>query len=73
MELANPDDLQLECGGYGSSMAVPVGADPVGSLVSDARPAILDIAEIIVHPDYAPELGPASGSDIATIKLKVSG
>ena len=63
MRLANPKDLQLECGGKGYTVATPE---------ESSQPAILDIEEITVHPDYDPEVGPSGGSDIATIKLKVS-
>merc|ERR1719412_2348481 len=82
MRLANPEDLQLECGGLGTTVTRPHGLplfqDSDDSLTEEQKeklynlylPTILDIEVITVHPSYDPVAGPANGHDIATIKIK---
>ena len=61
MTLSKPRDLQIVCGIYSLEQR------PEVYIPNDE--VVLDIVEIINHPDYSPEKGPLHGGDIAVYKV----
>ena len=68
--LAEPSDLQIVCGEYSVESPEP-------EITSPETEVVLDILEIINHPDYKPNEepgvgGPIEGNDISVYKVQDS-
>ena len=61
LELATPRDLQIVCGEH----YIGVAPEDTSTGFSPEDEVVLDIEEIIIHPDYSAEDGPIAGSDIS--------